>query len=320
MTLRACGPTGTRRVRGWASSPTPRCASAARPARWRARSGTRCPTGRRASPACPTTTPSRWARHLAPRGLHRAEAAARRGRRRAIAGGGGRAEPAGRAGGRAAATQDADGFRWLMASDVCKHCTHAACLEVCPTGALFRTEFGTVVVQPDVCNGCGYCVPACPFGVIDRREGDGRAWKCTLCYDRLKDDLTPACAQACPTESIQFGELDELRERAQDRLELFVEAGVAGRAAVRRRPGRRRRRLRARSSCCSTTRRSTACRRTRGTPPATCPGPGRARRWARRRWPPAWPRRCSAAGGERRRARAPAGARGPSRAPTTGAR
>ncbi len=125
-------------------------------------------------------------------------------------------------------TQAADGFRWLMASDVCKHCTHAACLEVCPTGALFRTEFGTVVVQPDVCNGCGYCVPACPFGVIDRREGDGRAWKCTLCYDRLKDDLTPACAQACPTHSIQFGELDELRERATDRLELFVEAGVEG--------------------------------------------------------------------------------------------
>ena len=78
-----------------------------------------------------------------------------------------------------------DGLRWLMASDVCKHCTHAACLDVCPTGALFRTEFGTVVVQQDICNGCGYCVPACPYGVIDRRQDDGRAWKCTLCYDRL---------------------------------------------------------------------------------------------------------------------------------------
>src|SRR5581483_3543756 len=78
------------------------------------------------------------------------------------------------------------GFRWLMSSDVCKHCTHAACLDVCPTGALFRTEFGTVVLQEDVCNGCGYCVPACPFGVLDKREGDGRVWKCTLCYDRLK--------------------------------------------------------------------------------------------------------------------------------------
>jgi formate dehydrogenase iron-sulfur subunit len=112
-----------------------------------------------------------------------------------------------------------------MSSDVCKHCTDAACLEVCPTGALFRTEFGTVVVQEDVCNGCGYCVPACPFGVIDQRKDDGRVWKCTLCYDRLKDDEEPACAKACPTQSIQFGELSELRVRADQRLEALQAAG-----------------------------------------------------------------------------------------------
>ncbi len=116
-------------------------------------------------------------------------------------------------------------LRWLMSSDVCKHCTHAACLDVCPTGALFRTEFGTVVVQEDVCNGCGYCVPACPFGVIGRREDDGLAHKCTLCYDRLGDGMEPACAKACPTDSIQFGELDELRERAAGRIELLHAAG-----------------------------------------------------------------------------------------------
>jgi formate dehydrogenase iron-sulfur subunit len=121
--------------------------------------------------------------------------------------------------------QEGDGFRWLMASDVCKHCTEAACLEVCPTGALFRTEYGTVVVQEDVCNGCGYCVPACPFGVLDKREEDGRVWKCTLCYDRLKDGLEPACAKACPTDSIQFGELTDLRTRAEQRLEQLKEAG-----------------------------------------------------------------------------------------------
>ncbi|HZT54062.1 MAG TPA: 4Fe-4S dicluster domain-containing protein [Gaiellaceae bacterium] len=133
-----------------------------------------------------------------------------------------------------------DALRWLMSSDVCKHCTHAACLDVCPTGALFRTEFGTVVVQQDVCNGCGYCVPACPFGVLDRRRlapgpdlpafarEDGRVWKCTLCYDRLKGGHEPACAKACPTKSIQFGPLEELRERADARLAKLAAEGWNG--------------------------------------------------------------------------------------------
>jgi formate dehydrogenase iron-sulfur subunit len=135
------------------------------------------------------------------------------------------------------------GLRWLMSSDVCKHCTHAACLDVCPTGALFRTEFGTVVVQEDVCNGCGYCVPACPFGVLDKRhlpatvdpppaflgrKEDGRVWKCTLCYDRLKGGHEPACAKACPTDSIQFGPLGELRERADRRLAKLQAEGWNG--------------------------------------------------------------------------------------------
>jgi formate dehydrogenase iron-sulfur subunit len=129
------------------------------------------------------------------------------------------------------------GLRWLMSSDVCKHCTHAACLDVCPTGALMRTEFGTVVVQSDVCNGCGYCIPACPYGVIDRREEDGRAWKCTMCYDRLEAGSEPACAKACPTDSIQFGPLDELRERGAARVDQLHEAGEPGARLYGAEPG-----------------------------------------------------------------------------------
>jgi formate dehydrogenase iron-sulfur subunit len=122
--------------------------------------------------------------------------------------------------------REGEGFRWLMSSDVCKHCTHSACLDVCPTGAIFRSEFGTVVVQQDICNGCGYCVPACPYGVIDQRKDDGRVFKCTMCYDRLGVGEEPACAKACPTQSIQFGDLDELRTRADRRLEQLHGSGV----------------------------------------------------------------------------------------------
>lgn len=118
------------------------------------------------------------------------------------------------------------GFSWLMLSDVCKHCQRAGCLENCPTGAIIRTEFDTVYVQPDICNGCGYCVVGCPFGVVDRLQSDGRAWKCTLCYDRLHDSLEPACAKSCPTDSIIFGELAELKEKAAARVAQLHDRGV----------------------------------------------------------------------------------------------
>jgi formate dehydrogenase iron-sulfur subunit len=117
-------------------------------------------------------------------------------------------------------------FRWDFSSDVCKHCENAGCLEACPTGSIVRTEFGGVYIQPDVCNGCGYCIVACPFGVVDRRPGDGRAFKCTFCYDRQKAGLKPACATVCPTESIQFGDLDELRARADRRVEELHAKGI----------------------------------------------------------------------------------------------
>ena len=204
-TRRPTPATSTRR-RGWASSPTPASASAARRARWPARSGTRVPddgfnllgmsydnTG--------GLTANSW-RHVAfieqP------------------------ADPsAGRPDGR-------DDLRWLMMSDVCKHCTHAACLDVCPTGSLFRTEFGTVVVQEDICNGCGYCIPACPYGVIDQRKDDGRAWKCTLCYDRIGDGLTPGLrdrpARPSPSSTASW---TSCASGPRQRVDALHAAGVA---------------------------------------------------------------------------------------------
>ena len=117
--------------------------------------------------------------------------------------------------------------RWLMQSDVCKHCANAPCLEACPTGSIIRTEFDTVYVQQDICNGCGYCIVACPFGVIARDQyGDRKAHKCTLCYDRLKEGFEPACAKVCPTDSIQFGEVEHLKAHARKRLGILHERGV----------------------------------------------------------------------------------------------
>ena len=141
---------------------------------------------------------------------------------------------------------DTPEFRWLMSSDVCKHCTYAGCLDVCPTGALYRTEFGTVVVQDDICNGCGTCVAGCPFGVIERRDSgtihtkpdrvdsryamnvknEGTANKCTMCFDRLVDGQTPACAQTCPTTSIKYGDREDMVDTAKQRVNAMHEKGL----------------------------------------------------------------------------------------------
>jgi formate dehydrogenase iron-sulfur subunit len=115
---------------------------------------------------------------------------------------------------------------WEFSSDVCKHCEVAGCLEACPTGALVRTEFGGVHLQPDVCNGCAYCVISCPFGVVQKNEEDGRAFKCTFCIDRQKAGLEPACAKACPTESIKFGTLENIRAEAATRMDILHDRGM----------------------------------------------------------------------------------------------
>jgi formate dehydrogenase iron-sulfur subunit len=120
---------------------------------------------------------------------------------------------------------DRNDGRWLLMSDVCKHCVQAACLEVCPTGAIIRTEFDTVVIQSDVCNGCRDCIAACPFGVIDINPASGTAQKCTLCYDRMQTGMEPACSKACPTASIQFGTIRDLKDRAQKRVAQLQQGG-----------------------------------------------------------------------------------------------
>jgi len=119
------------------------------------------------------------------------------------------------------------GKAWLMMSDVCKHCKHASCMDVCPTGAIIRTEFNTVFIQQDVCNGCRNCIAACPYGAIGMNQRTGTAHKCTLCYDRLQGGLEPACAKACPTQSIQFGPLAELQQAADVRLAALHSQGAA---------------------------------------------------------------------------------------------
>ncbi len=116
---------------------------------------------------------------------------------------------------------------WLMMSDVCKHCVRAPCLEVCPTGAILRTEFDTVYINEPACNGCRDCISACPFGVIHASPSKGVVQKCTFCYDRLQHGLTPACAQACPTQSILFGPIRALKTKAQARVEQLRRQGVA---------------------------------------------------------------------------------------------
>jgi formate dehydrogenase iron-sulfur subunit len=116
--------------------------------------------------------------------------------------------------------------RWLMMSDHCKHCVAAPCHQACPTGAIIQNEFENIYIQADICNGCSCCIAACPFGVITRSSMGGHSHKCTLCYDRQRDDLEPACAKACPTQSIHFGPIDELREHARKRVEDLHRRGV----------------------------------------------------------------------------------------------
>jgi formate dehydrogenase iron-sulfur subunit len=121
--------------------------------------------------------------------------------------------------------EDRSNMAWYMMSDSCKHCVQAGCLEVCPTHALIRTDLDNVIIQQDVCNGCRACISACPFGVISYNQQTGRVNKCTLCDDRIHNGLETACAKACPTDSIIFGDVEQLRVQARQRVDTLKQLG-----------------------------------------------------------------------------------------------
>ena len=112
---------------------------------------------------------------------------------------------------------------WLIWPVTCMHCTDASCVAACPTGAAHH-EDGIVLIDQDICIGCGYCVQACPYGVPHKGD-EGTARKCWLCLNRLEMGEQPACAKTCPPGAIQFGERGELISRAKQRVEYLKTQG-----------------------------------------------------------------------------------------------
>lgn len=115
--------------------------------------------------------------------------------------------------------------RWVSRKTACNHCTDAACVEVCPTGALSYNEMGFVQYEKEKCSGCGYCAGFCPFGVpqmeTNKVTGVAIMNKCTFCHDRVTNDEQPACAAACTTGAIKYGERTELIAEAEERIALL---------------------------------------------------------------------------------------------------
>jgi len=118
--------------------------------------------------------------------------------------------------------EDAKGnFKWLFRKDGCMHCTDAACVKVCPSGALHHTTFGTVGIQKEKCIGCKECVAACPFNIPRYDRATDKVTKCDLCYSRLRDSLSPACIKSCPTGALTIGAKDTMIRKAHARVKVL---------------------------------------------------------------------------------------------------
>ena len=119
-------------------------------------------------------------------------------------------------------------LEWLIRKDGCMHCDDPGCLKACPSpGAIIKYANGIVDFQEGNCIGCGYCVTGCPFNVPRISKKDNKAYKCTLCSDRVAVGQQPACVKTCPTGAIMFGTKDAMKEQAADRIEDLKERGFA---------------------------------------------------------------------------------------------
>ena len=110
-----------------------------------------------------------------------------------------------------------DKVGWAFGRDACQHCTEAACVDACPTGACHHTPTGSVAIDEAKCIGCAFCVAACPYDVPHIRERDNKSHKCWMCEDRVANGLMPACVSTCPTHALRFGERSAMLEKAKAR-------------------------------------------------------------------------------------------------------
>ena len=119
-----------------------------------------------------------------------------------------------------------DKLEWLIRKDGCMHCSDPGCLKACPSpGAIIQYSNGIVDFHQENCIGCGYCVTGCPFNVPRISKQDSKAYKCSLCSDRVAVNQSPACVKACPTGAIQFGSKEDMKDYAEERIADLKERG-----------------------------------------------------------------------------------------------